>query len=62
MACIYSVKLLECRSHTSLVLVTADSPCVLSHFSRVHFFATPGTVALEAPLPMEFSVNISATY
>ena len=29
--------------------------CVLSHFSRVHFFATPRTVAHQSPLCMGFS-------
>ena len=29
--------------------------CVLSHFSRVRLFATPRTVAHQAPLSMEFS-------
>ena len=29
--------------------------CVLSHFSRVHLFATPWTVAHEAPLSTGFS-------
>ena len=28
---------------------------VLSHFSRVQLFATPWTVAYQAPLPMGFS-------
>ena len=27
---------------------------VLSHFSRLQLFATPGTVACQAPLSMEF--------
>ena len=29
--------------------------CVLSHFSCVRLFATPGTVACQAPLSVEFS-------
>ena len=29
--------------------------CMLSHFSRVHLFATPWTVACQAPLSMGFS-------
>ena len=29
--------------------------CVLSHFSHVQLFATPWTVARQAPLSMEFS-------
>ena len=29
--------------------------CMLSHFSHVQFFATPWTVACQAPLPMGFS-------
>ena len=29
--------------------------CVLSHFSRVQLFLTPGTVAHQAPLSMRFS-------
>ena len=29
--------------------------CVLSSFSHVQLFATPGTVAYQAPLPMGFS-------
>ena len=29
--------------------------CVVSHFSRVHFFTTPWTVARQAPLSMGFS-------
>ena len=29
--------------------------CMLSHFSHVQLFATPGTAALQAPLSMEFS-------
>ena len=30
-------------------------PCVLSHFNCVRLFATPGTVAHQAPLSMGFS-------
>ena len=30
-------------------------PCVLCHFSRVRLSVTPGTVAHQAPLSMEFS-------
>ena len=29
--------------------------CMLSHFSHVQLFATLWTVALQAPMPMEFS-------
>ena len=31
------------------------APCMLSHFSGVWFFATPWTVACQAPLPMGLS-------
>ena len=31
--------------------------CVLSRFSRVHLFATPWTIAHQAPLPLGFSTQ-----
>ena len=32
-----------------------SSECMLSHFSRVWFFVTPGTIRYQAPLSMGFS-------
>ena len=37
------------------VILLDDCACMLSRFSRVGLFATPWTVALQAPLSMDFS-------
>ena len=37
------------------LLINSCSVCLLSHFSRVQLFATPSTVARQAPLSMGFS-------
>ena len=42
--------------HVHLCFInTLTCVCMLSHFSHVHLFATPLTVACPAPLSMEFS-------
>ena len=39
------------------VTVTSLCACALSHFSHVPLFATPWTIALQAPLSMGFSMQ-----
>ena len=41
--------------HPCLPLFVSPFMCMLSHFSRVRLFATPWTVAHQAPLSMGFS-------
>ena len=35
--------------------IVNNSVCMLSHFNHVQLFATPWTIALQAPLSMQFS-------
>ena len=47
--------LLESQMQKKCMCGSRRNVCVLSHFSRVRLFATPWTVAHQAPLSMRFS-------
>ena len=49
------VQFLTLKIHRPSVLFVSVCACMLSHFSRVRLFATPWTVASQAPLSMGFS-------
>ena len=44
----------EVHEHTGQVLFTLVLTCMLSHFSYIQLFATPWTIALQAPLSVGF--------